>query len=914
MTSLAKLRDALLRALDGPREGVVMSSGRLLDRVRGLFLAFMLLNGAMVILQLPAVGGTPWAVRGGAADGVVCACLWFVAARRLGRFKLLWDIGLAVALCAAGLGVGTPLRALGLFYTGIYLRSFYGPAPRVAAAAVYFFAALVVASVLSPETHTAGILSPDVLTQFPGFAMSAAVTHLLTRTLVAHERRAIRQAVLTRAGSELLGVSHSPDLHRIATKAILELVDDPSARSSLALIEQDGSRVRIVAAAGATADEMLGVSLPVAALSPFIQQALADGQPFTVGPADRAMIEELTDVRDRGATVFVAPLMAEGQATGALSVDCLGTLPDDLVEDLALLAAETSLAMERLLVGERLRRSEERFRSVVQNASDIVSIVTPEGVRYVSPAVERVLGYPPSEVEEHKDALIHQDDRERVAAAVVEAFGRADGKPIEFECRVRHADGSWRAVETVAKNLIANEAIGGVLLTTRDVTDRTRLESELRRQAFHDELTGLPNRALLGERLVHALARLGRHPDSSVVLLFLDLDDFKVINDSVGHTAGDELLVEVAKRLDACTRAEDTCARLGGDEFAILLEDADVAKGERLAERVLEALREPLPLAGRHVAVRASIGIAESRGDVRSDVLLANADMAMYEAKRAAHRYHVYRPAMRAAADERLQLRQDLAEALVHDQFELHYQPIVDLERGAIAGAEALLRWRHPERGMVSPLEFIDLAEQTGLIVPIGQWVLAEATRQCLAWQREGVVGDDFSISVNVSPCQLQDAGFVAALRRILGETGLEPGRLVLELTESVLLDESAETVERLRVLRRLGAQVAIDDFGTGYSSLSYLGRLPVDIIKIDQSFIQAEEATISPLVAGIVQLATSLELSVVAEGIEEHHHVAQLIAAGCPYGQGFVFSRPLDPSAMSGLLAGWGDPRVALG
>ncbi len=884
----------LMRVLGGPRAGgLAMDSGRLLDRVRGLFLLFTLLNGAVVILQLPAADGTPWLLRTGAAVGVAFTGWWFVAARRLGRFKTGWDVGLAITLFAAAIGVGEPLRALGLFYGALYLRSFYGPGWRVAVAAFYFFAALVIAAAFTPAVDTAGPFSPDVLSQLPSFAFAAAITHLLTRTLASHERRAARQAVLTRTGSALLAAADRDEVDRVATAAALELVDDLSARSTIGMLNEAGM-VRCVAAAGANTDGLAGIAVPLDMTPPGFQQVIADSRPFTVTDADRASLSELAGIPDRGGSAFFAPLMIEGRAAGTLSVDCSVRLPAETSEDLALLAAETSLAFERLLVAERLRASEERFRTVVQSASDIVGIIGADGLRYVSPAIETVLGYAPEDFEGLRAGIVHPDDISRVIAALAEVRQQPHGAALALHYRARHADGSWREMETAATNLLANPAIGGVLITSRDVTDRTRLEAELRHQAFHDALTGLPNRALLTERLDHALARARRRTGTSLTLLFLDLDDFKVINDSVGHTAGDELLVEVGKRLAGCVRADDTCARLAGDEFAILLEDADAAAGERLAERLLAALAAPLQVGGRCVTVRASIGIAESTGAVTGDELLANADIAMYASKRSADRHRVFHRTMRTAAGERLALREDLADALARDELELHYQPIVCLQRGHVMGAEALLRWRHPGRGLVPPLDFISLAEQTGLIVPIGKWVLERAVRQTVAWEREGVVDEHFRIGVNVSARQLQDDGFVEAIERIVAETGLAPQRLVLELTESVLLGESPETVARLDAARALGAEVAIDDFGTGYSALSYLSRLPIDTIKIDRSFIQAGEDTISPLVSGIVQMATGLGLRVVAEGVEAPEHVEQLLTAGCRIGQGFLFSRPV--------------------
>ena len=447
----------------------------------------------------------------------------------------------------------------------------------------------------------------------------------------------------------------------------------------------------------------------------------------------------------------------------------------------------------------------------------------------------------------------------------------------------------------------------GTLAST--LRHREALEAALTHQAFHDSLTELANRALFTDRADHALARRGT-ADDSVAVLLLDLDDFKTINDSLGHAAGDQLLVGVAARIHGCVRDGDTVARLGGDEFAILLEDLeDPIDAVRTTERLLAALQAPFRISGREVFSHASVGIAMgSPGRTGADDLLRDADMAMYLAKgKGKSRYELFEPALHATLLGRLQLQAELHQALERGDFILHYQPIVALETGRTVGVEALLRWRHEERGTVPPLEFIALAEETGLIVPIGRWVLEEACAQARRWRDRFPAEPPRMMSVNLSARQLQDPGFVDAVAAALATSGLDPDELVLEITENVLLEHTEATVDRLAALRRLGVRIAMDDFRTGYSSLAYLHRFPIDILKIDRSFVEAlaggrEEGA---LVRAIMKLGETLRLETVAEGIESARQVTQLRSMGCRLGQGYLFDRPLDVAAMEARLAG---------
>ena len=589
---------------------------------------------------------------------------------------------------------------------------------------------------------------------------------------------------------------------------------------------------------------------------------------------------------------------------------------------LALLYAAFSVASRRLTSQNRrlleqavteqiltadLRRNQERFRSLVQNSADVNMVLGVDGaITYESPAVERVLGYAADErVGLSAFGSLHPDDRgfaEQLLADVI----RSTGAMVAGEFRIRHADGSWRWIEAVGKNLLDDPAVGGVVVNYRDVTTRKTLEDELRHQAFHDSLTGLANRALFIDRLEHALSLTKRSP-RPLAVLFVDLDDFKTINDSLGHGEGDAILEAVAERLRGALRGGDTLARMGGDEFAILVEDPPAAKAPTaVAERLVLALQAPFVQGGKELFVRASVGVAvvTSRHQT-SEELLRNADIAMYMAKRKGkNRIEIFEPSMHAAALARLALKGDLEHAIDRDEFFVLYQPVMDLSTLEIVGVEALLRWRHPDRGVVGPTEFIPVAEETGLIIPLGRWVLLEACRQSRAWDQ---VAPDrpLTMNVNVSGRQVAEAGFVAEVAEILRETGIDPTRLVLEFTEGVLIQDTDATKATLLALKALGVRLAIDDFGTGYSSLSYVRQFPIDVLKIDRSFVasMAEGPDETALLHSILQLSETLHLETVAEGIEDAGQLAELQTLGADLGQGFLFAHPLDSAAISALL-----------
>jgi diguanylate cyclase (GGDEF)-like protein/PAS domain S-box-containing protein len=452
-------------------------------------------------------------------------------------------------------------------------------------------------------------------------------------------------------------------------------------------------------------------------------------------------------------------------------------------------------------------------------------------------------------------------------------------------------------------------AIIGLTVSGRDITERKALEEQLAHQAFHDALTSLPNRALFINRLSHALARTSRRPET-VAVLFLDLDRFTVVNDSLGHQVGDRLLIAASARLRECLRPADTVARLGGDEFAVLIDDVGEGTDATLvAERILAVLEPAFVLDDREVSVTASIGIAVGRvGHAGPEAILRDADLAMYQAKsKGKARYEVFETEAQIPALDRLDLEIDLRRAIARQEFRVYYQPIVDLKSGRIVEVEALIRWQHRERGLVSPSQFIDLSEETGLIVPIGLWVFEEACRQVRVWQVEYETQPPLMLSANLSARQFQHATLVEDIARVLDQTGLSPSCVKLEITESIIMQDAPATMGRLQALKDLGVQLAIDDFGTGYSSLGYLKRFPVDVLKIDQTFVRGlgKDPEDTAIVRAIVTVAHNLELSVTAEGIETVEQLTLLRELGCSRGQGFYFARPLGADPLGALFAG---------
>jgi diguanylate cyclase (GGDEF)-like protein/PAS domain S-box-containing protein len=548
---------------------------------------------------------------------------------------------------------------------------------------------------------------------------------------------------------------------------------------------------------------------------------------------------------------------------------------------------------------------EARYASLIRNASDVIMIADADGqLRFASPAAQRTFAIDPDQlVGRNLLDLWAEGERERVGAFLTEVATTGGGTIGPVEAVVETGDRRC-TLECVGSNLAGDPAVAGLALNFRDVSERKALEEQLRKLAFHDPLTLLANRSLFWNRVEHALA-LAQRTQLRVAVMFLDLDDFKNVNDSLGHDAGDRLLQAVAQRLVKSTRPSDTVARLGGDEFAILLEGVgDDTDAERIAQPISAAFNRPLLVDGRETDASASIGVACSRPGDDAEQLLRNADIAMYNAKAAGKsRLVVFRPQMQEQLHDRLRLEQDIDLALERDEFFLEFQPVVDLTSRELLGVEALLRWNHPQRGVVMPGAFIPIAEESCRIVELGRRVLVDACTQVRALGGSIAAGDDLRVAVNISGRHLQQGNLVADVRHALAVSGLEPGCLVIELTESTIMQNTDINLARLRELKALGVRLAIDDFGVGYSSLSYLHRFPIDILKIDRAFVSrmTEHNGGPELARAVVMLGTTLGLETIAEGIENEQQAQTLLDLGCVARQGFLFASSRSPDVVVG-------------
>jgi diguanylate cyclase (GGDEF)-like protein/PAS domain S-box-containing protein len=738
----------------------------------------------------------------------------------------------------------------------------------------------------------------QLLTNTIGFVSVAALMQVVVKALTQHERSLAREQALRRAGAALVAATDRAAIARAALRTASDLVGQAAVGSAIWF--GSPGHLKLEAASDQGLEPLDFDNLPADA-----RDNLLAGLPAELNAEHASKARQAAE-----APCLIVPLMMQGELRGAFCVQTAQHLSHDTHESLYVLAAEVALALESIAATEDLhrRKGEERFSALVQHSADVTVIVANDGtISYASPSATAVRGHTAEDlVGSPGIQLVHTDDRltaVRLVTAVRESGGSATA-----ELRFAHADGSLRDFEVVATNLLAQPAVGGIVLNCHDVTDLKALERQLRQLAFHDALTGLANRALLVDRMGHALERAGRR-NQSIGVLVLDLDDFKVVNDSLGHHAGDALLKHVGTRITSALRTGDTAARLGGDEFAVLLEDvSSEAEALTVANKLIDAVRVPLEVAGREVAVGLSVGVVlSSRASDSVDDLLRQADLALYRAKTEGKgTAAVFDPSLETRVQERLEIESDLRQALDRGELHLVYQPIVTLVDRHIVEVEALLRWQHPRRGLIGPAAFIPVAEETGMIVPIGKWVLEEACRQVRLWQEQFPTVPPLVVSVNLSGRQFQHVSLVADVERVLRQTRIDPHSLKLEITESVLMRDVAAAVATCNALKKLGVQLSIDDFGTGYSSLGQLKRFPFDALKIDRSFVDGlgRNEQDGAIVQSVVTLARSLSLGVTAEGIETTAQEAHVRLLGCEHGQGYLFARPQAPERITDLLA----------
>jgi diguanylate cyclase (GGDEF)-like protein/PAS domain S-box-containing protein len=560
----------------------------------------------------------------------------------------------------------------------------------------------------------------------------------------------------------------------------------------------------------------------------------------------------------------------------------------------------------RRVAQRALRENERRFRALIEHSSDITTVVDVDGhIRYVSPSMQRLLGHSVefltgTKLQDH----VHPDD----VAIILQLIGQSvDDAPKMVEFRFAEPGGDWRSFEATVTNLLDNTSVGGIVFNCRDVTSRKQDEATIRHLAYYDALTALPNRLLFKDRLAQAIALASRRGSRGLAIMFIDLDRFKTINDTLGHGIGDELLRAAASRLRDALRHADTVARLGGDEFLFLLPGVDEAdQAARLGQKIVDLFNEPFHIHGHELHITTSAGMSLFPSDAQDgETLIRNADTALYRAKeQGRNRCQLYAPAMNAFAARRLMLENNLRRALDRGELVLFYQPLVSLERGDITGVEALIRWKHPELGDIAPAEFIPIAEETGLIVPLSRWIFRTAFTQMREWLDAGATLQ--TMSVNVSARRFNDSNLPSIMAEVLEEARLDGGHVSLELTEGVMLEDAEATILTLKELKKLGVKISIDDFGTGYSSLSYLKRLPIDTLKIDRSFVRhipsSDDSAIAML---IISMAHNLNLTVVAEGVETEEQRAFLRTRNCDTMQGFLVSQPLASEGMTELLIG---------
>ncbi|WP_457032164.1 putative bifunctional diguanylate cyclase/phosphodiesterase [Kitasatospora sp. P5_F3] len=765
------------------------------------------------------------------------------------------------------------------------------------------FASLIAPAILMLDAYAGDTSNVGVVAAFSAL-LYLLVLARLAGVVSTHREAVARERVLRVAVSSLAAATRVDEVTSALRAAGAALPPPDPRRQVLLGLSEEGGGVRFQPPYGRRGD------WPAFRVPHAVHLLAASGRSHQCRAADLG--EELESALHGVDQALVCPLALQDRPTGdpLIGVLIVGGEEEELsalADTLGSLASQAALALERITLSEEVNRrnSEAYFRSLVQNASDVILILD-EGdrVRYASTSADRVLGHPDL-VGTSIAALVPPEESLGVVGALDQMRDPGSRERREHWRMIRH-DGVAIEVEVRHSDLRGDPAVAGLVLTLRDVTEQRQLERELSHRAFHDSLTGLANRVLFHDRVTQAFRRGVRGGRAAGVLL-IDIDDFKVVNDAMGHSVGDELLVAVSLRLSTIARASDTAARLGGDEFAVLIEDARTpADAEGFAEHVIRAFDEPFRLSVGPVNVSVSLGVATTDDSVDSTELLTHADLALYAAKGSGKRqWRRFQPVLQEGMIERHELQESLHGAVADSAFHLLYQPIVEIGSGDLEGFEALVRWPHAKRGLVPPEQFITLAEESGQIVPLGAWVLGRATAEAARWQQSADGGSPLYVSVNVSARQFRDPGFVEVVLAALDGCGMQPGSLVLELTESVLMQRDDRVRSDLLTLSELGIRLAIDDFGTGYSSLSYLREFPITILKIDKSFIDGLDRSPQQyaLVEGITRIAETLGVRVIAEGIETARQRELLGVMGCPLGQGYLFARPMEPDKAEALI-----------
>jgi diguanylate cyclase (GGDEF)-like protein/PAS domain S-box-containing protein len=834
------------------------------------------------------------------------------------------DLGWAVFYGAGGAAALHPTMT-GLAQPVTRLRAEVSPVRLI----VLMLASLIAPAVLFAESFRFRGSDLSIIAVFSA-ALYLLVLSRLSDVAASHRRALGRERVVRQAGVSLVAAT-SADQVAAAVRSATDVLLGPVSRGDVLLAVRTDGPFRALTQASADPALMSRLGELTETWLPLVTDSAPLLAPVTSLPAQARALVPGSD------WMLLCPLTVKDRPSGDPLVGVLAVFDGqrvlaDLLATLEILAYQVALVVERISLRDEVirRENEAYFRTLVHDTSDVILMVGDDGrVSYATPSAASIFGGIAVEGAYLWD-LVADGEHDDLVRTLLNLRADAGLGSRYVDRQITRRDGVTVQVQLRCSDLRNDPTVAGLVLTLRDVTEQRKLESELKHQAFHDALTGLPNRLLFQDRISQQVAA-ARRDGMTAGVLFVDVDDFKVVNDTMGHSVGDELLVATAERLSGLIREADTAARLGGDEFALLIGNvADPSAVEAAADRLVRVFSEPFALASGAVLATVTVGVATTQDSADTDELLRHADLALYAAKAAGKRqWRRYQPVLSAGLVKRRELQAALEEAVATSAFTLAYQPIVSLTTGELAGFEALVRWPHPQWGMMQPDQFISLAEETGQIVPLGSWVLARAAADIARWRRdprrdsrraqpardaapdrlvrtpEGAVPPrGLYVSVNVSARQFSAPGFVDGVRRILGASGLEPGALMLELTESVLLRRDERVQSDLTQLKAIGVRLAIDDFGTGYSSLSYLRELPIDVLKIDKSFVDGIgiSAQRLALAEGIVQIARTLQLEVIAEGIESELQRDLLISMGCQFGQGYLLAMPMEANRAQAL------------